>query len=99
MNVLQFTSPENHVYDADGKDLDRHDEIDFEFLGNTTGEPTTLQTNVYLEGKGNREQRHYLPFDPSADFHKYSLLWNKDMIVYVPLKPSNLCIAAYSKFD
>ncbi|KAJ8504678.1 hypothetical protein OPV22_005564 [Ensete ventricosum] len=54
-----------------------HNELDFEFLGNVTGEPYLVQTNVYVNGTGNREQRHSLWFDPIADFHTYSILWNR----------------------
>ncbi|XAR68068.1 Xyloglucan:xyloglucosyl transferase [Bertholletia excelsa] len=51
-----------------------HNEFDFEFLGNTTGEPYLVQTNVYVNGVGNREQRLSLWFDPTKDFHSYSIL-------------------------
>ncbi|XP_039136929.1 probable xyloglucan endotransglucosylase/hydrolase protein 7 [Dioscorea cayenensis subsp. rotundata] len=56
------------------------DELDFEFLGNRTGQPYTVQTNVYAHGKGDREQRVNLWFDPAADFHQYCILWTHNEV-------------------
>lgn len=67
-----------------------HDELDFEFLGNIRGKPWRFQTNVYGNGSTSRgrEERYYLWFDPSEEFHRYSILWtSKNIIFYVDEVP------------
>ena len=42
-----------------------------------------MQTNLYIDGVGNREQRIDLWFDPTADFHTYAVLWNPSQVVFL----------------
>ncbi|GMY08939.1 xyloglucan endotransglucosylase protein 1-like [Fagus crenata] len=69
-----------------------HDEIDFEFLGNLSGDPYIVHTNVFSQGKGNREflvdnipirvfnnlESIGVPFPKSQPMRIYSSLWNAD---------------------
>lgn len=61
-----------------------HDELDFEFLGNIEGKPWRFQTNLYGNGSTNRgrEERYRLWFDPSKEFHRYSILWTEKKIIF-----------------
>ncbi|OAY81925.1 putative xyloglucan endotransglucosylase/hydrolase protein 30 [Ananas comosus] len=61
-----------------------HDELDFEFLGNLRGKEWRVQTNVYGNGSTSRgrEERYLLPFDPTEEAHRYSILWTANYIIF-----------------
>eukprot|EP01018_Ginkgo_biloba_P005476 Gb_05390 [translate_table: standard] len=48
------------------------------------GKEWRVQTNVYGNGSTSlgREERYTLWFDPTEDFHQYSILWNDKHIVF-----------------
>ncbi|KAK9667785.1 hypothetical protein RND81_13G011000 [Saponaria officinalis] len=61
-----------------------HDELDIEFLGNIKGKQWRFQTNMYGNGSTSRgrEERYRLWFDPTKDFHQYSILWTRNNIIF-----------------
>ncbi|XP_042504518.1 probable xyloglucan endotransglucosylase/hydrolase protein 30 [Macadamia integrifolia] len=61
-----------------------HDELDIEFMGNIGGKQWSFQTNVYGNGSTNRgrEERYHLWFDPTQDYHRYSILWTHQNIIF-----------------
>lgn len=70
INNLQLSSEGPH-----------HDEIDIEFLGNLSGDPYLMSTNIFSYGEGGREMQFYLWFDPTQDFHTYSIDWTSERIM------------------
>ncbi|KAJ8630425.1 hypothetical protein MRB53_023748 [Persea americana] len=61
-----------------------HDEIDIELLGHEKRKEWVLQTNVYGNGSSTgREEKFYLWFDPTEEFHEYSIIWNYHHIVFL----------------
>lgn len=60
-----------------------HDEIDIELLGHDKRNDWVLQTNIYANGgvSTGREEKFYFWFDPTAQHHYYSIIWNSHHIV------------------
>lgn len=58
-------------------------EIDIEFLTNENDEwGSTSGTVWYSLHPYGGSDKHYLPFDPSADFHRYGFLWTPTHITF-----------------
>ncbi|XP_010544004.1 PREDICTED: probable xyloglucan endotransglucosylase/hydrolase protein 33 [Tarenaya hassleriana] len=62
-----------------------HDEIDIEILGRSRRDDWVVQTNVYANGSlsTGREEKFYFWFDPTQDFHYYSVIWNTHHILFL----------------
>uniref|UniRef100_A0A0E0GBM5 Xyloglucan endotransglucosylase/hydrolase n=1 Tax=Oryza nivara TaxID=4536 RepID=A0A0E0GBM5_ORYNI len=76
--VVAFYLSNGDVYEK------THDELDFEFLGSRWGGQWRVQTNVYGNGSTarGREERYLLPFDPTLEAHRYSVLWAPTHIIF-----------------
>jgi xyloglucan:xyloglucosyl transferase len=72
------------------------DEIDMEFMGNSSGSPTVLNTNVWANGDGKKEHQFYLWFDPAADFHKYKIVWNDKNIIF---QVDDVTVRVFKRYD
>lgn len=64
---------------SDNTDSANHHEIDFEFVGTKTD---SVQINYIFNGVRGKEKFIYLGFDASLDFHRYSIVWSKDSVVW-----------------
>jgi xyloglucan:xyloglucosyl transferase len=53
-----------------------------EFMGNSSGQPVVLNTNVWANGDGKKEHQFDLWFDPAADYHTYTIIWNPENIIF-----------------
>ncbi|CAI5952531.1 unnamed protein product [Closterium sp. NIES-64] len=66
----------------------RHDEIDFELIGSESPSGIRIHTNYYANGKGGHEEQMQPWFDPTSEFHTYSVRWSPEAIVwYVDERP------------
>uniref|UniRef100_A0A0E0MB66 Xyloglucan endotransglucosylase/hydrolase n=1 Tax=Oryza punctata TaxID=4537 RepID=A0A0E0MB66_ORYPU len=78
----------------------KHDELDFELLGNRRGHAWHVQTNMYGNGSTGRgrEERYLLPFDPTAAPHSYAIAWTPAAVIFyvdgIPIRELVRCSGA-----
>ncbi|KAK3140151.1 hypothetical protein QOZ80_5AG0396730 [Eleusine coracana subsp. coracana] len=60
----------------------KHDDIDFEFIGDVAGQPYTIHTNLFSASVGNKEVEFKPWFDATAGFHNYTISWSPCMVVW-----------------
>ncbi|CAI5481577.1 unnamed protein product [Closterium sp. Yama58-4] len=63
------------------KYTDPHDEIDLEFIGGNTPKDIILHTNLISGGQVYLQQYKF-PFDPSAAFHTYTIVYSPDYVMW-----------------
>nr|CAD1824251.1 unnamed protein product [Ananas comosus var. bracteatus] len=76
--------------------LKNHDEVDLEFLGNTSEDMYILHTNLFASRNGSREQQFQFWFDPTSEFHNCTNLWYMDGTPIRVLKKANTSLAGYT---
>ncbi|KAK3136925.1 hypothetical protein QOZ80_5BG0445100 [Eleusine coracana subsp. coracana] len=60
----------------------KHDEIDFEFIGDVAGQPYTIHTNLFAANVGGKEVEFKPWFDATIGFHNYTISWSSCMVVW-----------------
>ncbi|CAG7871208.1 unnamed protein product [Brassica rapa] len=58
----------------------RNDKLCFQIFGN--GPAYLLNTNIFINGEGDKDQRFHLWFDPTKNYHLYRFLWNQHQLVF-----------------
>ena len=65
-------------------DTKKEHEFDFEFLGSPDANPKDMliQTNYFNNANGGHEKRSKFHFDPSEEYHIYTIVWASDHAEY-----------------
>eukprot|EP00270_Netrium_digitus_P018457 TRINITY_DN7028_c0_g1_i2.p1 TRINITY_DN7028_c0_g1~~TRINITY_DN7028_c0_g1_i2.p1 ORF type:complete len:334 (+),score=31.79 TRINITY_DN7028_c0_g1_i2:97-1002(+) len=70
------------------------DEIDFELLGAQYPVKYLIHTNYHAGDQGSHEEQFNVWFDPTEDYHNYTIIWNWNSIVWmvdgIPLRSLQL---------